>query len=100
MTANSYLTREAKAFVKRKHGPDEVIRIIPDRFHPKATQCYRLYTAFDEDPDELGCILFDAQGYWIYDGSLLEIAEQEQVADFIINYVERLWKRPLTTAYF
>ncbi|MFC0513168.1 hypothetical protein ACFFGT_03115 [Mucilaginibacter angelicae] len=89
MTTNSYLTREAKAFVKRKHGPDEVIRIIPDRFHPKAAQCYRLYTSFDEDPDELGCILFDAQGYWIYDGSFLAVTEQEQVADFIINYVER-----------
>ena len=90
MTANSYLTREAKAFVKRKNGPAEVIRIIPDRFHPRAAQCYRLHTAFDEDPEELGCILFDAQGYWIYDGSELSIAEQEQLADFIIHYVERL----------
>jgi hypothetical protein len=90
MTANSYLTREAKAFVRRKNGLDEVIRIIPDRFHSKAAQCYRLCTAFDEDPDELGCILFDARGYWIYDGDLLSIGEQEQLADFIINYVERL----------
>jgi len=86
----SYLTREAKAFVKRINGPDEVIRIIPDRFHLKSAQCYRLYTACDEDPDELGCILFDAQGYWIYDGDLLSVGEQEQLADFIINYVERL----------
>jgi hypothetical protein len=90
MTDNNYLTREAKAFVKRLHGPDEVIRVVPDHFHPKAVQCYRLYTAFDEEPDELGCILFDTQGYWIYDGSLLSIGEQEQLADFIINYVERL----------
>ncbi|WP_143013886.1 hypothetical protein [Mucilaginibacter sp. OK268] len=90
MTMYSYLTREAKAFVKRINGPDEVVRIIPDRFYQKAAQCYRLYTAFDEDPDELGCILFDAQGYWIYDGDLLSVGEQEQLADFIINYVERL----------
>jgi hypothetical protein len=90
MTENSYLTHEAKAFVKRQNGPSEVIRIIPDRFHSKAAQCYRLYTAFEEDPDELGCILFDIQGYWIYDGNELSIAEQEQVADFIIHYIERL----------
>jgi hypothetical protein len=79
-----------QAFVKRKNGPDEVIRIIPGRFHPKAAQCYRLYTAFDEYSEELGCILFDARGDWIYDGNELNIAEQEQLADFIINYVERL----------
>lgn len=90
MIANSYLTREAKAFVKRRNGPDEVIRVIPDRFHTNAEQCYRLSTAFEESPDELGCILFDVQGYWIYDGSELSIAEQEQVADFTIHYVERL----------
>jgi len=90
MVINSYLTREAKAFVKRLHSPDEVIRIVPDRVHPKAAQCYLLYTAFDEDPDELGRILFDTQGYWIYDSDLLSVGEQEQLADFIINYVERL----------
>ncbi|SIP96513.1 hypothetical protein SAMN05421821_101279 [Mucilaginibacter lappiensis] len=90
MIANSYLTREAKAFVKLLNGPDEVVRVVPDRFHENAAQCYRLYIAFEENPDELGCILFDAQGYWIYDGSELSIAEQEQVADFIIHYVERL----------
>lgn len=90
MRTNSYLTGEAKAFVKRKEGPDEVIRVVPDRFHRLAAQCYQLYTAFEEDPDDLGCILFDAQGYWIYDGKSLSVAEQEQVADFIIHYVERL----------
>ena len=36
----------------------------------------------------LGRILFDAKGYWIYDGQVLSIAEQEQVAKFIMNYVE------------
>lgn len=90
MTAHSYLTREAKAFVKRTKGPDEVVRVIPDRFHRGTAQCYRLYTAFDEEPEDLGCILFDAQGYWIYDGDLFSVGEQEQLADFIMNYVERL----------
>jgi hypothetical protein len=90
MTDNNYLTSEAKAFVKRIDGPDEVIRVVPDLLQRKAAQCYQLYTAFEERPDDLGCILFDEQGYWIYDGDLLSIAEQEQLADFIINYVERL----------
>jgi hypothetical protein len=90
MTANNYLTQEAKAFVKRNNGPDEVIRVVPDHPQSSASQCYQLYTAFEERPDNLGCILFDEQGYWIYDGDLLSIAEQEQLADFIINYIERL----------
>ncbi|WPU91491.1 hypothetical protein SNE25_19415 [Mucilaginibacter sabulilitoris] len=90
MTTHSYLTREAKAFVKRTNGPDEVIRVVPDLLYGQAGQCYQLYTAFEERADNLGCILFDAQGFWIYDGELLSVAEQEQLADFIINYVERL----------
>lgn len=90
MTSNSYLTTEAKAFVRRKEGPDEVIRVVPDRFHRLAAQCYQLYSAFEEDPEHLGCILFDAQGYWIYDGDSLAVTEQEQVADFIMHYVERI----------
>lgn len=89
MFTHSYLTREAKAFIKRKNGPDEVIRVIPGP-HRTAVQCYYLYTAFEERPVDLGCILFDLQGFWIYDGDLLSIGEQEQLADFIINYVERL----------
>lgn len=89
ITHNSYLTREAKAFIKRKNGPDEVIRVVPHHM-PKAAQCYELYAAFEERPESLGCILFDEQGFWIYDGDMLTVAEQEQVADFIINYVERL----------
>ena len=90
MMIHSYLTREAKAFVKRKNGPGEVIRVLPESAAPCPGQCYRLYTAFEDKPDYLGRILFDAQGYWIYDGDILAIAEQEQVADFIVNYVERM----------
>lgn len=90
MTPHAYLTKEAKAFVKQKNGLAEVIRVIPEFAPINAAQCYQLYTAFDEKTDNLGCILFDAQGYWIYDGDILGIEEQEQLADFIINYVERL----------
>ncbi len=89
MTRNIELTREAKAWVKRKNGPDEIVRVVPD-MENNNVMSYNLYTAFDEKPDYLGRILFDTQGYWIYDGETLSIAEQEQVAKFIINYVEAI----------
>lgn len=87
---NTYLTKEAKAWVKRKNGPDEILKVIPDVDDQVTGLCYHLYTAFDNDPDYLGRILFDRNGYWIYDGEILTVAEQEQVAQFIINYVERI----------
>jgi hypothetical protein len=90
MMNNTYLDREAKAWLKRKSGPDEIVRVIPELNCKGAGRCYQLYTSFEEHPDNMGRILFDAQGYWIYDGDELNIAEQEQVAKFIINYVEVL----------
>ncbi|CAM3959459.1 hypothetical protein MUGA111182_19460 [Mucilaginibacter galii] len=36
--------------------------------------------------DSRGRILFDTNGYWIYDGSHLDISEQEQLAAFIANF--------------
>ena len=80
--------KEAKAWVKRKNGPDEVIRVVPDITHNGPVQGFHLYIAYEQDPDYLGRILFDAQGYWIYDGDILSVAEQEQLAKFIINYEE------------
>ena len=88
MMNSSYLLNEAKAWVKRKNGPDEVIRIVLDAECNDAELCYKLFTAYDESPDYLGRILFDIQGYWIYDGDTLSIAEQEQLAKFIISHVE------------
>ena len=90
MTRNIELTKEAKVWVKRENGPDEIVRVVPDMENNAKVTCYNLYTAFDEKPDYLGRILFDAQNYWIYDGETLTIAEQEQVAKFIINYVEMI----------
>ncbi|ASU34207.1 hypothetical protein MuYL_2318 [Mucilaginibacter xinganensis] len=87
---NTYLIREAKAWIKRKQGPDEIIRIVPGTDNGGAVLSYELFTAFDEVPDYLGRILFDTKGYWIYDGETLSVAEQEQVAKFIINYTETL----------
>jgi hypothetical protein len=90
MMNNTYLDKEARAWVKRKSGPDEIVRVVPDLNCRGTGRCYQLYTSFEENPDDLGRILFDAQGYWIYDGDELSITEQEQVARFIINYVETI----------
>jgi hypothetical protein len=88
MLNNTFSVTEAKAWVKRDNGPDEIIRVVLDTTDMDKITPYLLYTAFDQNPDYLGRILFDQQGYWIYDGEVLAIAEQEQVAKFIINYVE------------
>ncbi|WP_259065697.1 hypothetical protein HDF24_02605 [Mucilaginibacter sp. X4EP1] len=88
MVNNIYLTGEAKAWLKRKNNPDEVVRIVLDAENKESVTSYQLYTAYEANPDYLGRILFDANGYWIYDGNTLAIAEQEQLAKFIINYRE------------
>lgn len=90
MMSHTNLTKEAKAWVKRKSGPDEIIRVVPDIKSDGPVLSYQLFTAFDESPDYLGRVLFDTQGYWIYDGEILTVVEQEQVAKFIINYVETI----------
>jgi hypothetical protein len=90
MMENTHLVKDAKAWVKRKSGPDEIVRIVADTANNENAQRYLLYTAFDENPDSMGKILFDVNGYWIYDGENLSVEEQEQVARFIINYVEPL----------
>ena len=77
------------AWIKRKNGPDEVISVIPDIQSIDAASVYNLYTAFEED--YLGRILFDEQGYWIYDGEQLTVIEQEQVSKFISYNMEVLW---------
>lgn len=95
----TFLLKEAKAWVKRRQGPDEIVRVVPDIDDDNKALTYKLYVAYgsntsnlpdEKNPDYLGRILFDTDGYWIYDGEELTIAEQEQLAKFIINYVEVL----------
>lgn len=85
MKKNAELTTEVKAYIKRKQGSDEIVRVIPVGLEG-AVEVYELYTAFEDRPDYLGRILFDAQGYWMYDGNALAISEQDQLARFIVNY--------------
>jgi len=77
------------AWIKRTTGPDEVINVIHDTQCTDAVSAYNLYTAFDET--YLGRILFDDEGYWIYDGDELTINEQEQLGKFIEHNMEALW---------
>jgi hypothetical protein len=77
------------AWIKREHGPSEVIRVITDVQSTDAALVYNLYTAFEDD--YLGRILFDDQGYWIYDGNELTVTEQEQLGRFIQHMLEVLW---------
>ena len=84
------LTGKAKAFIKRKNAPDEVIMIVLDTENEESVTSYQLFTVGGDEAEYLGRVLFDDQGYWIYDGDVMEIAEKEQIAKFIINYVEML----------
>ncbi len=77
------------AWIKRKKGPDEVVRVVHDGQCRDAAFVYQLYTAFDAE--FLGRILFDDNGYWIYDGDELTVAEQEQLGRFIQHNMEILW---------
>ena len=77
------------AWIKRKQGPDEVVCVIHDIQCGDAALVYNLYTAFEAG--FLGRILFDDQGFWIYDGELLTVDEQEQLGKFIQYNMEVLW---------
>jgi hypothetical protein len=52
------------------------IRILPDK-----GKCYQLDDALQEC--FIGSILFDADDNWIYDGNVLNVEEQEDVAGLI-----------------
>jgi hypothetical protein len=87
MMHNTNLIAEAKAWIKRERGPNEIVKFIGNT-ESSGVVSYELFTAYSENPDYFGRILFDTEGYWIYDGDVLTIAEQEQVAKFIVNYIE------------
>ncbi|TWR26201.1 hypothetical protein FPZ42_11275 [Mucilaginibacter achroorhodeus] len=89
-TKNIALEREARAWLKRHNGADEIINIVPAMEEYYAVKTYHLYTAYEAQPDFLGSILFDADNNWIYNGGDLCVNEQEQLAGFIVNYQERL----------
>jgi len=84
------MMKAAIAWVKRGETAHDVLQVIPDTDWKGKGLSYDLFTAYEPKPEYLGRILFDDEGYWIYDGDVLTIAEEEQVARFIINYVDKL----------
>ena len=89
-TDRIYLIKEAKAWLRKPDGPGHFVTIVRDVENSGEVLAYNLFVAYEHNPERLGRILFDAGGYWIYDGNLLTIEEQEQLAKFIINYQEKL----------
>jgi hypothetical protein len=59
-----------------KTSDERWVRIMPD-----TGDGYHLYDVSQEV--FIGRILFDPDDYWIYDGDLLTVAEQDDVAGFI-----------------
>ena len=55
------------------------VRILPDK-----GEGYQMYDALGEY--YIGRILFDANGFWIYDGGVLSVNEQEDVTGYINSY--------------
>src|SRR4051812_18775706 len=89
MVKHISLITEAKVWIKGKNGTSEIIHVMLDHYVGTKVIAYNLYNAFDEHAAYLGRILFDLNGYWIYDGSVMSIDEQEQLAKFIICHVKK-----------
>jgi hypothetical protein len=59
------------------------VRILPDK-----GSGYHLFDPLQEE--DLGRILFDNADNWIYDGQLLTITEQEEVAGLITGHQQEM----------
>jgi hypothetical protein len=55
---------------------------------PDDGEGYRLFDPLNGK--EMGRILFDKGGNWIYDGDLLDVAEQEEAAGAISGYQKEM----------
>lgn len=88
----TFLEYGVKAWVKSRNGASRILQVTPGDTsdHPRS---YLLSVAYEKDSDGLGRILFDEQGYWIYDGDDLTVDEQEQVVKVIARLKEgrNLW---------
>lgn len=102
------LKSEETFAIESHNGIFSMIKIIPlsadkdgpfvyDLFHNDIGFFYSHEAAQDAMPSNMrsndrskadyrGQILFDQHGYWIYDGTHLDISEQEQLAEFIASF--------------
>jgi hypothetical protein len=91
-----YQTRRANKWLKRKDGSTLMIRVVPNFSQGDGAEDHGIleYLLYEEDfrglnallPPYLGRILFDNEHNWIYDGGVLTVFEEEQVADFICHF--------------
>lgn len=58
------------------------------RIYPDSGDGYRLYDPLEGR--EMGRILFDAAGNWIYDGDFLDLYEQEEAAGAVSGYQKEM----------
>ncbi len=75
-----YIGRLATAYLKRRWGESLLVKVVP--LTESDEVC--IYDLFCED-SFAGRILFDEQGYWIYDGQELSVEESEHLAAFILR---------------
>ena len=68
-----------------KISEEKWVRVMPDK-----GDGYQLYDVLKEVA--IGRILFDADDNWIYDGNVLTVDEQEDVAGFIGGYHKEMDK--------
>lgn len=59
------------------------VRILPDK-----TDSYSLFDALAES--FIGRILFDRDDNWIYDGNVLSISEQEEIAGLLMGHQKEM----------
>ncbi|MBL4678274.1 MAG: hypothetical protein JKY70_19030 [Mucilaginibacter sp.] len=64
-------------------GTERWVRILPD-----AGEGYRLFDALEER--YIGRILFDQDDHWIYDGTVLNVDEQEEIAGSITGHQKEM----------
>ena len=67
--------------VKLGEGCRLSVVALVDVWWPDQGDGYQLYDALQER--NIGRILFDAEGHWIYDGHVLTLDEQEEIAGFV-----------------
>jgi hypothetical protein len=80
-------------FMRNKLYPDipKTVKTSAGRWlyiFPDEGKGYRLYEPLDER--EIGHILFDAADNWIYDGDVLPVVEQEEVAGAITGHEKEM----------
>lgn len=74
--------RVATAYLKKDNGHIQMVMVKP-KIEDEQGSIYELFIAYENE--FLGTILFDAKGYWIYDGNDLSVEESEDIAEFIIQ---------------